>query len=93
MPQNVVISQNARRALQIIDELQALYSGVVNDPEDRRATSDLVQDLRDAIESVQNVLSRLTEATESTVRDELSAEREAKSSAQEQRFANGPSCD
>lgn len=93
MSDGTAVSQNARKAIQAIDSLQNLYSGLVNNQEDRAAVSDLLQDLRDAIEEVNNILSRISPATEGTIRNELQQEREAKSTAQEQRYASGPTCD
>lgn len=92
MSDGTAVSQNARKAIQAIDSLQNLYSGLVNNQEDRAAVSDLLQDLRDAIEEVNNILSRISPATEGTLRSELQQEHEAKSTAQEQRYASGPVC-
>jgi len=93
MPDNTTVSQTARQAIQVIDELQALYSSIVNNPRDRTETSDLLDELRDAIVAVQNILSRVSRHSEGNIRSELKQESDAKSSAQTQRFASGPACD
>jgi len=90
MPQNTTVSQNARKAVQAIDMLQALYSGIVNDPQDKTATSDLLQELRSAIDDVQKILGRIGPQE---ARSELQQEHDLKASSQTARYANGPSCD
>lgn len=88
------VSQNARRAINAVDALNRLYSGIINDREDLDDVgSGMLQDLRDAIEEVKNILNRLSTGTEGTIRSRLKQEAESKSKAQEQRFESGPECD
>lgn len=87
------VSQTTRRVVQIVDDLQSLYSTLVNDPKQRAKTSDLLDELRDAIIAVQDILARVSDASEGSIRSELRQERDKKSSAQTQRFASGPDCD
>lgn len=88
------VSQNARRAMNAIEALEALYAGLLNSTNDRQKTGgSLLHDLRDAIEEVDQILNRITAGTRGTVRDRLSQESESKSRAQEQRYAAGPKCD
>jgi len=87
------VSHNARLAIRAVDDLQSLYSGIVNDPKDRANTGDLLKDLRNAIIDLQKIVSRIAAGSEGNLRSELKQEHDAKSSAQTERYANGPSCD
>ena len=93
MTDNTTISQDSRKAIQALDALQSLHSGISNDPKDKANTRDLMKDLHDAIITVQTILGRITPVNEGVARSELQTEHDAKSTAQASRFANGPSCD